>query len=331
MEELYINEGTLIGSPTENSERSCRPVRNFVFLKTMKTGGSTVASILYRYGLRNGLIAAINPTGTAAILPDKSDIEPGLKILRYNCTDFPGYNFMASHVHYNRLAMDEIIPNAKYFAILRSPYEQRRSQFYYSDADMDYPNISNPFAAYLRDIEDSHILNGKLIRVMRNGTSQFHTLGFLPKYHTNKTAVNLALQLLDNELDLIMLLEYFDESLVLLRKLMCWNFEDIIYSPCKVHYENQAPITPKMKESLARLNPGDVQLYEHFNATFWEKIKNYDGDFDEDLRRFQYVQGKITTQCANTRSNKGRCRYLQSDTHLIRAVVSSTQSQWICK
>ena len=34
---------------------SCKPVKNIFFLKSSKTGGTTVMSILQRYGMRNDL------------------------------------------------------------------------------------------------------------------------------------------------------------------------------------------------------------------------------------------------------------------------------------
>jgi hypothetical protein len=33
---------------------------------------------------------------------------------------------------------------------------------------------------------------------------------------------------IENEFDLVMIMERFDESLVLLRRQLCWNFEDMV-------------------------------------------------------------------------------------------------------
>ena len=37
------------------TNQSCEPVKNIFFLKSSKTGGTTVMSILQRYGMRNDL------------------------------------------------------------------------------------------------------------------------------------------------------------------------------------------------------------------------------------------------------------------------------------
>ena len=34
---------------------------------------------------------------------------------------------------------------------------------------------------------------------------------------------------LDREFDLVMIMDYFDESVVLLKRLVCWELDDILY------------------------------------------------------------------------------------------------------
>ncbi|XP_070555699.1 galactosylceramide sulfotransferase-like [Ptychodera flava] len=308
----------------------CKPVRNFVFLKTMKTGGSTVASILHRHAIKNDLVLVTAQDSRPSILPDKSLSKPALKYLRYNCSDFPGYNYIANHVHYNRQAMDSVIPDAKYFTILRSPYDQRRSQFYYTSKDTEYSNNRNPFETYLNELKADYVRDGQLIRVMRNGTSQFHTLGFLPKYHTNDTAVALKLIELERELDLVMMMEYFDESIVLLAKLLCWDLEEFVYTFCKLHSARPAPITSLVRKRIDTLNPGDVKLYAHFNRTFWEMVDAYDGDFEADLRAFRRIQRNVVHDCEDAKWKDFNCINLKYDAHQLRGRLYNKQLQWIC-
>ena len=48
-------------------------------------------------------------------------------------------------------------------------------------------------------------------------------------YHGNLTAVENYIHFLQQEFDLVMLMEYFDESLVLLKRRLCWKIEKILY------------------------------------------------------------------------------------------------------
>ena len=42
-------------------------------------------------------------------------------------------------------------------------------------------------------------------------------------------AVRSQIYSIDSEFDLVMIAEYFDESLILLKNLMCWTTEDIAF------------------------------------------------------------------------------------------------------
>ena len=46
-----------------------------------------------------------------------------------------------------------------------------------------------------------------------------------------KTSVDLqtVFEQLDEQLSLVMLIEYLDESLVLLQRMLCWNLRDMVY------------------------------------------------------------------------------------------------------
>lgn len=67
-------------------------------------------------------------------------------------------------------------------------------------------------------------------------------------------------------------MDYFDESLVFLRRLQCWRSKDIL---------SLAPVMPDLgsKESqaalvtaVADLCPKDTELYQVLNNTFWRSV-----------------------------------------------------------
>ena len=117
----------------------------------------------------------------------------------------------------------------------------------------------------------------------RNG--QLYDLGFDHKYDNNKSAILRKIGQLSREIDLMIINEYFDEALILLKKLMCWDYEDILY------------ISKGMRSSTHRFNisnvvadKGDVMLYDHFNGTFWTKIQEYGSS----LERSRSLSGSAT-------------------------------------
>ncbi|XP_070546323.1 galactosylceramide sulfotransferase-like [Ptychodera flava] len=308
-----------------SSSRSCKPFTKFVFIKPYKTGGSTISSLLLRFGMKNKLVAALKNESREDYYIRLNRKKHRLEIIYYNCSNFPGYEYLCLHIDmYDRLSLERIIPNAKYFTIVRSPYTHLKSKFYYDRRDMNLVMLPDPFARYLRDIME----NAKVDKLLLHWTNSFSTHFGLDVY-ANKTSSLAALERLNGELDLVMLLEYFDESLVLLKKTMCWDFEDIIYHPCKVHTEYQPPMTDRLRDIITKVSRADIRLYSFFNKTFWERVANYDGDFEADLAKLRSVQKAAKVRCQKIQDHEF-CQKLQSDVFDLNKIVYEEQMKWLC-
>ncbi|XP_070567027.1 galactosylceramide sulfotransferase-like [Ptychodera flava] len=307
--------------------KPCKPVRKFIYIKTMKTGSSTLACILFRYGLKNRLIAALQQQGAAII--GYSVSSHSYNILQYDCKSFPGYDFIANHILYRRAAMENIIKDAKYITIMRSPYTRLRSKFFYSNDFKHHIDTSlepNPFLAFLKLLERSGNTERECCCVAHGANDLSSRLGVCA---TNREDLADNIRQLDKELDLVLLTEYYDESLILLKKLMCLEFEDIVYYPQKVNKDPLPPITGKMKSIIDKISIADIHLYNHFNKTFWEKVKNYDGDFEADLAEFRNIKKRITEKCENEPLSD-YCNLLYMDTLPITKLVYNRQLKFLC-
>ena len=87
---------------------------------------------------------------------------------------------------------------------------------------------------------------------------------------------------LSREIDLMIINEYFDEALILLKKLMCWDYEDILYiSKGMRSSTHRFNISNVVADKVKKWSAGDVMLYDHFNGTFWTKIQEYGSSFGE--------------------------------------------------
>ncbi|XP_077991546.1 galactosylceramide sulfotransferase-like [Glandiceps talaboti] len=305
----------------KSNESTCIPQNKVVFIKTAKTGGSTMSTIIYRYGLKHDLVAAVDPGRDSLISEDESGKH--YIIETYNCSDFPGYNIMASHIFYNRPAMEEIVENAKYVTIIRSPHARLKSSFYFSGKDKLFPNTSNPLQEYLQQRYDS----------FKEGKAR-DLKAYVPRFRLplsiDPANMMPELERLDSELDLVMLTEYYDESLILLKKLMCWEFEDIVYAvSMKAHTIYQPPITPKMADMITELSLRDIQFYNYFNETFWKKVNNYDGDFSADLETFRTLKEDISSRCSYG-NESDYCELLHIDANRMSAKSLRNNYKWIC-
>ena len=207
---------------------------------------------------------------------------------------------LISHARYNRPEMDVVVEDAVYLASLREPGTQFESTFGFFKLaeyfqDQRHPNInpletfmSNPscYASYLSFTDGS----------LRN--QQIFDLGLEPKYFDDNCAVERKIEELDRNLDLVLISEYLDESLVLMKYLLSLEFEDILYIPANVRsnkYRNRMS-----KEVLSRIeawNSADMMLYKHFNRTLWRSIKQYGETFSNDLQTFRELKQKTTEEC----------------------------------
>lgn len=74
---------------------------------------------------------------------------------------------------------------------------------------------------------------------------------------------------------LVMISEYFDESLVLLRNLLSWDLDDILYMKLNAWTEtSKKKICPDLVEKICAWNSIDAYLYDYFNATLWVKLSD---------------------------------------------------------
>ncbi|PIK58949.1 putative galactosylceramide sulfotransferase-like [Apostichopus japonicus] len=75
---------------------------------------------------------------------------------------------------------------------------------------------------------------------------------------------------------LVMVAEYFEESLILLRDLLCWTTEDVVVFKLNTRKDDSiVSLTEKAKQNIRDWNNGDVLLYEHFNRTIQKTIDDY--------------------------------------------------------
>ena len=96
----------------------------------------------------------------------------------------------------------------------------------------------------------------------------------------------------------MLLTEYFDESLILLKKLLCWTFDDILYISNGIRDKSHRyNVSKDLEERILRWNTGDVLLYDHFNMTFWQKVKEYGPEFWSDLEEFKKLEKETYDQC----------------------------------
>ena len=199
--------------------------------------------------------------------------------------------------------MDAVIHNAKYISIIRDPVTQLESAFgYFEMAKSMNITTANPFATFLSNPRKYYAMKKYFWTRARNG--MLYDLGFDHKDDDNVGAIKHKIEVLSKEIDFMLITEYFDESLILLKKLMCWDYEDILYISNGIRSKSHRfPVTDSMADKIRTWSSGDSMMYNHFNQTFWQKIANYGPTFEKDLAHFRGLEKKAFDECIDTSKN----------------------------
>lgn len=212
--------------------------------------------------------------------------------------------------------MNLLFPKAisKYVTILRNPVDNFESVFNYMELGNRIGLGNGPES--LKMFLSQHGVPFKTMRKLKNEwvlirNPLLHDLGLSFKFYQNVTAINEYIQFLDKEFDLVMMTDYFDESLVLMKRLLCWQMEDILYLKLNERQEKEknTALTDEVRENIIRWNKADVMLFEYFNKTFWKRIKNEGESFREELTIFRQKKREIKQACV---TNENRLQHLYS-------------------
>ncbi|XP_071791191.1 galactosylceramide sulfotransferase-like isoform X1 [Asterias amurensis] len=254
--------------PKETEE--CTPQRNIAFLKMHKCGSSTVQNILFRYGDQHNLDFVMPPIDNlfmkGAFFDKDHMIDFSLK----------KYNILCHHTRFSAAAFAEVLPSdAVYITVLRDPVEMFESGFTYhklatrvglpEDGGLEMFLRMPRF--YYKQVYHSGAFfkNPMLFDLGLKSIEQFY-----PKLIKKKISK------LEKQFDLVMLTEYFDESLILLRHLLCLEIDDIVYFILNARSESSVKtISPDFAKKIREWNAGDVELYSVFNQTFWRRVEEF--------------------------------------------------------
>ncbi|KAF7486075.1 galactose-3-O-sulfotransferase 4 [Marmota monax] len=320
---------------------SCLPRQRLVFLKTHKSGSSSVLSLLHRYGDRHGLRFAL-PTRYQFGYPRLFRASQVKGYHPQGGGTQPPFHILCHHMRFNLKEVLQVMPSDSFFfSIVRDPAALARSAFSYykstSSAFRKAPSLAaflaNPRAFYrpggrgdyyARNLlwfdfglpfppekrikrgnpkdPDSHqghvlpsgtgpraqILDPNALLQPVSTVADGHSQAVSPTSFNlgSSSFIQWGLAWLDSVFDLVMVAEYFDESLVLLADALCWGLDDVVGFMHNAQAGGEqglraagtGGLTAEDQQLTARArawNNLDWALYVHFNRSLWARIEQY--------------------------------------------------------
>lgn len=225
------------------------------------------------------------------------------------------HNILTHHIVYDRCYVQHDFPRSRtiYLTILREPWTQFISTVNYFRFP-EFPPTEKP----LRDILEEPEKWAKPIPMREepdyNATRSLvrnmmaNDLGFHNELAGNHTAIELFIERLDRDFDLVMILEYFYESLVLMRRLLCWELSDIFHLKLnEKRYHAADPelpfVTTEMKAKHRELDHVDYVIYGHFKSKFLKIMREQDDSFRREVDLFKDGLHDVKQFCKNVKAS----------------------------
>ena len=113
--------------------------------------------------------------------------------------------------------------------------------------------------------------------------------------------------------DLVMIVEKFEESLILMKNALCWDYSDITSLKLNARKSESSQLKDSTRILLKELLKSDYLLYNHFVEVFEKKLEAFDKKkMEEELNQLSLANEEISSQCSiSSKENK----YLRGDSH----------------
>merc|ERR1711892_69444 len=284
---------TSFNQTTNKTTQCTEPHQKVVFLKTHKTASSTVQNTFFRYGDKHGLNFAL-PKNNGARFSYPNRLQAGL--IKSLESENDEIDILCNHAVANK-NMRQIIPGAKLITIVRSVPSLYESSFgYFKNEVREYkqaPSLESFYAgpetyySVKSQNHASHFAHNHLA----------FDLGYNHENSEPEHVEQIAHEIVDTY-DLILISDYFFESMILLKTELCWKWVDVVFLITNQRQE-RTPLSPELSAQILAWNAIDAQIFAQANTTFWRKYNALE-NVEEMRREFQEQLDMVKNFCILT-------------------------------
>ncbi|XP_076322033.1 galactosylceramide sulfotransferase-like [Tachypleus tridentatus] len=293
---VFISNRRYVSYKRLENPKKCVPKKNIFFLKNHKCGSDTVQNILLRYGDNNNLTFLIPERGTSFWNPVRKPFsKERVKMLPWAI--FGDFNIFCVHVRFDPHEIQAVMPpDSVYIAIVREPVSHFESTY-------SYYNLFKKYGMTLRDFS----LMNKTFMFRKNigfreRNPQLYDFGVNGTYTQDTGFFQREIEKLDGIFDLVMITELMEESLVLLKTLLCWELKDVAFFKKNVRSDTWRENNLSWKEGVGirAWNFGDDLLYKHFRLKFEKQLSAFGSDkMQREIKQLRQINNQIFLECVS--------------------------------
>ena len=286
-----------VESPHPWPRGSRQPVQHIYYLKIHKTGSSTIFAILAEYCRTHGLLP---------LLPVHSHINQQTPLLPEQqlmlSPKIQQYDMVFNHHVYDPAILTYLHDDVFRLTMLRDPFKHFVSSIiYFRRFDIKYlqrfNHLKDPITVFLKQPSAFEVKGFDSYTNNRQSVD----LGYdIRKYSfSNDSYIKHFIQQTEKRFHLILITEYFLESIVVLRRALNWFTQDVIFFVKNALPESQtvlANMTDWHRERHKMFSQPDIQLYQHFLSVFKHRMSQTRG-LQEETAELKVILKKVRSFC----------------------------------
>ncbi|XP_035681431.1 galactose-3-O-sulfotransferase 2-like [Branchiostoma floridae] len=284
-----------------NTSNTCNEKTNLVFLKTHKTASSTVQNVIMRFGSTRNLTFALPIRGHIMGWPRlfRKSYVLQENLAKKNTT----YNILCHHMLFHHEHIRELMPDdTVYITIIRDPVYMFESIFTYMRFDKQFRiNTSEPLKTFLE--QPFHFAKSGKRNPQRYRNPMLYEFGNMRTESDSDESIEFDIDRIEKIFSVVMIADYFEESLVLLKHTLCWDINDVTFFKINARKnESIRSMTADMAEKIRQWNRSDVMLFDHFNKTLWSKLSKLPFDWRKEVEVLKAKNLQLQDECLQSDS-----------------------------
>ncbi|KAJ1089324.1 hypothetical protein NDU88_002475 [Pleurodeles waltl] len=234
------------------------------------------------------------------------------------------YNIMCNHLKFNLHEVQKVMQNnTVYVSILRNPISLLESSYSYFRFLPSF-NKSKTLSEFLASPGSFYNPTESYHMLVKN--TMWYDFGYDSNAEDTDPYVQSVLKEIEQRFQLVLIAEYFDESMVLLKNMLCWEIEDVVNFKLNSRSKDSIQhLTEKSKDRAKEWCSLDWKLYQHFNRTFWKRIHETIGPekMQEELKQLHSKQDELKDVCLQEGEAIGKAQIKDSKLQPAQAGVAN--------